>query len=261
MECCGPSHSFCTAIGTAGGTERTVSREDEHQRLWLYKSCGSGHSTPNASRKRCDLGAAKARVRFAKVRIAISGTHGSGKTTLAEDFVAAHRDYVHEPEPYEWLEGVYGEAMGEELTVEDCSRQLQFSVERLCSYHPGLNVIAERSPVDFLAYMLALGDLGRSGRDCELPVAAADLVAASIRNLDLLVVLPLNDPDEMVIPKSEDLALRAAMNDRLLDLITTDEYALFVGGIPRTVEIHGDRRRRLSLLEQAILERDGMRQR
>src|SRR5688572_1363139 len=32
------------------------------------------------------------------VRIAISGTHCSGKTTLVADFIVAHRDYVHEPE-------------------------------------------------------------------------------------------------------------------------------------------------------------------
>jgi cytidylate kinase len=33
------------------------------------------------------------------MRLAISGTHGSGKTTLAEDFLAAHSGYRHVPEP------------------------------------------------------------------------------------------------------------------------------------------------------------------
>ena len=33
------------------------------------------------------------------MRIVVSGSHCSGKSTLIEDFVAAHPEYVHEPEP------------------------------------------------------------------------------------------------------------------------------------------------------------------
>jgi hypothetical protein len=188
------------------------------------------------------------------VRIAISGTHCSGKTTLAEDFIAAHRDYMHEPEPYEWIADVYGEGLADEPTVDDFWRQLELSVERLGSYAPGVNVIAERSPLDFLAYLLALSDLGRAGRDCELVVSAADLVAVGLASIDLLVVLPLNESDGIAVPESEDAALRDAMNDRLVDIITADEYALFGGGSPRVIEVHGRRDRRLRLLEQAVFE-------
>lgn len=34
------------------------------------------------------------------MRIAVTGTHGSGKTTLIDDFVAAHPAYEHEQKPY-----------------------------------------------------------------------------------------------------------------------------------------------------------------
>ena len=34
------------------------------------------------------------------MRIAVTGTHGSGKTTLIEDFLERHPRYEHEPEPY-----------------------------------------------------------------------------------------------------------------------------------------------------------------
>jgi len=186
------------------------------------------------------------------VRLAISGTHCSGKTTLAEDFLAAHRDYVHEPEPYEWLE-VYGEAAGGEPTADDFLRQLELSAECLRNYGHGAKVVAERSPADFLAYLLALTDLRRTGRDCQMIASAAELTAAGLASIDLLVVLPLNDRDGIAAPESEDLALREAMNDRLLDLITADEYALFGGGSPRVVEIQGARERRLRLLEQAAI--------
>jgi hypothetical protein len=192
------------------------------------------------------------------LRIAISGTHCSGKTTLVEDFIATHGDYVHEPEPYEWLEDVYGEAAAEELTVEQVWRQLELCAERLRTYGSDARVIAERSPVDFLAYMLALSDLGRTGRDCELIASAAEVAAVGFQHIDLLVVVPLNVWDGIVAPESEDLPLRNAMNDRLLELIDTDEYALFGDGSLRVVEIQGNRGQRMELLEQAVSDSLGV---
>jgi hypothetical protein len=188
------------------------------------------------------------------LRIAISGTHCSGKTTLVEDFIAAHGDYVHEPEPYEWLENMYSEAAAEELSVEQVWRQLEFCVDRLRTYGTGARVIAERSPIDFLAYMLALSDLGRAGRDCEMIASAAEVAAVGFQHIDLLLVVPLNVRDGIVAPESEDLPLRDAMNDRLLELIDTDEYALLGNGTLRVVEIHGNRGQRMKLLEQVVFE-------
>jgi hypothetical protein len=185
------------------------------------------------------------------MRIAIAGTHCSGKSTLVHDFLAVHRDYVHEPEPYEWLEDVYGEAAAEEPTAEDFYRQLELCVERLRGYGRGANMIAERSPLDFLAYITALHDLGRSGRDCALTASAAELAAEGMAQLDLLAVLPLNARDGIIAPESEDLELRDAMNDRLLDLIATDEYALLAGGRPRVIEVQGSPQQRLRMLTAA----------
>ena len=188
------------------------------------------------------------------MRIAVSGTHCSGKTTLVEDFLATHLDYLHEPEPYEWLEDLYGEVTADEPDVEQFYRQLELSVERLRGHGQGARVIAERSPVDFLAYALALSDLQRTARDCSLVASMTELVAAGVSSIDLLVILPLNDVDGIEAPESEDLELRAAMNDQLLDLVTTDPYALFGEGRPRVVEIHGARRQRLRLLERVAQE-------
>lgn len=176
------------------------------------------------------------------MRIAVSGTHCSGKSTLIEDFVAAHADYVHEPEPYEWLQETYAEP-----SIDDFQRQLELSVERLQSHARGAKVIAERSPLDFLAYMLALTGLGRVGRDCEWLGAAAELAAAGMANVDLLVVLPLRG---IVAPEDEDPELREAMNEQLLDLIATDPYSLL--GTTRVVEIDGTPEARLRMLERAM---------
>ncbi len=186
------------------------------------------------------------------MRIAVSGTHGSGKSTLVEDFVVAHREYVHEPEPYEWLQEVYGEAAAEEPGVDDFYRQLELSVERLREYGPGANVIAERSPLDFLAYILALIELGRAGRDCALSASAVEVAASGLAHLDLLVLLPLNATDGIAAPLDEDVELREEMNDRLMDLIASDPYSLFIAGRPRVIEVHGTRQQRLRKIERVL---------
>src|SRR5262249_46260868 len=62
-----------------------------------------------------DVGA----TRFLWMRVAISGTHGCGKSTLIEAFLLDHGDYVHEPEPYEALQDLYGEVFAEEPSADD----------------------------------------------------------------------------------------------------------------------------------------------
>jgi AAA domain len=181
------------------------------------------------------------------MRIAVSGTHCSGKTTLIEDFLAAHRHYLHEPEPYEWLD-----ESSSEPSADDFYRQLEISVERLGGHAPGANVIAERSPVDFLAYLLALTDLGRSSRDCELASTAVELAAAGMANIDLLVVLQADGIDA---PEDEDPELREAMNERLLEIVTADPYAFFTGDRPRVAEIAGTRAQRLAALSASVSPR------
>ncbi|HVR39070.1 MAG TPA: hypothetical protein VMU84_08230, partial [Thermoanaerobaculia bacterium] len=135
--------------------------------------------------------------------------------------------------PYEWLDD------SEQLEPGTSSflRQLEISVERLRNYDRGACVIAERSPIDFVAYLLAL--------DEEPPI---ELAARGMAHVDLLVVLPLNDRDGIVAPESEDLELRDAMNERLLEILATD----LLGDL-RVIELQGSRQRRLAMLERLLL--------
>lgn len=181
------------------------------------------------------------------MRIALSGTHCSGKTTLAHDFAAAHRDYVPIPEPYELLGELY-----DDPTADDFHRQLEVSVETLRGCGPGANAIAERSPLDFLAYILALHDLRRGSRSFPPIEPAVALAASGLAHIDLLVVLPLNDSDGIACPDDEDVELRDAMNERLLELITTDEFDLLSGGNVRVIEVEGTPRQRLAAVEKVI---------
>lgn len=153
------------------------------------------------------------------MRIAVAGTHCSGKSTLIADFLAAHPEFAHEPEPYEWT----GDS--------DFYRQLELSVERLRTHPRGARVIAERSPLDFIAYLRAQGE---STDD------AMALAAEGMAHVDLLVVLPLDG--SIACPADEDLELREAMNEELLELIDDADV--------RVVELQGSREARLRALEQ-----------
>lgn len=44
------------------------------------------------------------------------------------------------------------------------------------------------------------------------------------------------------------------MNDRLLDIISTDEFSLLSSGRPRVVEVFGTAAERLHVVERAIRE-------
>jgi hypothetical protein len=69
------------------------------------------------------------------------------------------------------------------------------------------------------------------------------------------MVLPLTARDGVAAPESEDVELRDAMNDRLIEIISADEYAFFTNGSPRSVEIQGTRHQRLRALEIAASNR------
>jgi AAA domain len=163
------------------------------------------------------------------VRIAIAGTHCSGKTTLAVDFVAAHPEYAHEPEPYEWLVDP-----ADVPDATDFFQQLELSVERLRAYPPGARVVAERSPLDFVAYIAAL--------DPAAADEALELAARGMEQLDLIAVLPM---EEIEAPEDEAPELREAMHERLVELLEREERV-------RVVEVWGNRRERLAALERSM---------
>src|SRR5262245_19952226 len=145
------------------------------------------------------------------MRIAVSGTHCCGKTTLIDEFLSIHPDFVHEPEPYSVLVEDYGEEFSAEPSADEFYRQLEFNAARLNEHKRGENVIYERSPVDFLAYMIALKDLYRDRSDSDLLESAQQLVSDAVRNLDLIVFLPLNQSDRE-IAEDEHPRLRSAVD-------------------------------------------------
>ena len=185
------------------------------------------------------------------MRIAISGTHCCGKSTLIEEFLLRHGEFVHEPEPYETLQDAYAEAFAAEPSADDFYRQLEFCVDRLRRYRVEDRVIFERSPVDFTAYLLALGDLDRETADAALAERSVDAARGVVALLDLIVFLPLGRGDGGV-SDSEDPGLRRMVNTRLEGILIDDEFGMFAQGRPAIVEAHGTTAQRLRTLEAAL---------
>jgi len=86
----------------------------------------------------------------ADLRVVISGTHGSGKSTLIGDFSASHRGWTVLPDQYEFIDAAE-EVPGAAVFF----RQLRITAARLVEPAAG-SVLAERGPLDFLAYLHAL---------------------------------------------------------------------------------------------------------
>ncbi len=148
------------------------------------------------------------------MRLGVSGTHGIGKTTLVEELcehLVGHRTV---DEPFYLLEEE-GYAFEFPPSLSDYRAQLNRSL--LLLNDPAPNLIFDRTPLDFLAYLAALG-----GDICS-EVDTARLRSA-FASLDLLVVVPITIETERTLPATELSGLRKAVNQALLDLVYDDPF-------------------------------------
>ncbi|HEU4510088.1 MAG TPA: AAA family ATPase [Pyrinomonadaceae bacterium] len=175
------------------------------------------------------------------MRIAISGTHCIGKSTLIDEFLRTHKDFIHEPEPYTVLVEDFGEDFSEEPSVEEFQRQLEFNVERLKHHAHEPRVIYERCPIDFLAYIAVLGPKSAE--------SVLDQVIEGMQHLDLIVYLPLdhNHTVEAEYPK-----LRKAVDRRLDAIYNEDEYAIISATGIEVIEATGSTAQRLHRMTASL---------
>jgi len=174
------------------------------------------------------------------MRIAVSGTHGVGKSTLIDAFLRRHPEFVHEPEPYTVMVEDMGEEFSAEPSVEDFRRQLDFNIQRLSQHTAGENVIYERCPVDFLAYIHAFD---RKGAE-----ALLERVSDAMQHLDLIVYLPLDErTGEPEFPK-----LQRAVDHRLSSIFRDDEFGIMSSTSAIIVEAEGSIDHRLHTLEKLM---------
>lgn len=178
------------------------------------------------------------------MRIVVSGTHASGKSTLIADFAARNPSFTVLPDPFDLVDEAW-----DQPSTGLFAAQLRLAADRLLSDEFEGDIIAERGPLDFLAYLHALHELGRAEHPDDVFPAAAEISTRAFGYVDLLVVLPLVSDDGIVVSAEEDLDLRDAADRALLDLVDDPDI---VGDDVRVAEITGDRAARLAALEALV---------
>jgi predicted ATPase len=170
------------------------------------------------------------------MRVGFTGAHRTGKTSLVEAVSSELPAYAVIDEPYRLLEDD-GHELSDPPSREDFELQLRMSIELLG--RGSTHALFDRTPVDFIAYLQA-GD----------PEAEVDLdeVRDAMAALDLLVFVPIEEPDRVVVSASEDRRLRRRVDERLRQLVVDDMLELGVD----TLEVSGDVANRLRQVLRAI---------
>lgn len=156
------------------------------------------------------------------MRVAFSGTHHVGKSTLIERLAVSLPGHDLVDEPYRLLEDE-GHLFSHPPTQEDFEVQLERSLAEIEASGPDL--LLDRSPLDFVAYLLA------EGHD---PGTWLDRAARDMARLDLVVFVPIETPDRIVLPLGEDRGQRAAVDAELARLLFEEDLA------PKVLTVHGD---------------------
>ena len=166
--------------------------------------------------------------RFPAVRIAFSGSHRVGKTTLIESVAERLPGHGTVDEPYYLLEEE-GYEFAEEPSLEDFEAQLARSLAALDDAGP--DVLFDRCPVDILAYLLVHRDASAFDLDARL-----EQIRDAVQTLDLIVFVPIEDSVRVGPTTLEEAAHRRAVHDRLCDLLLDRELGVDV----EVVTVRGD---------------------
>ncbi|WP_095979942.1 AAA family ATPase [Melittangium boletus] len=177
------------------------------------------------------------------MRIAVTGTHRVGKSTLIEALGERLAEYRVVDEPYHLLEED-GYEFASPPCLEDFLEQLRHSMELLEDGEGARNVLFDRCPLDFLGYLLTHEE--SDSFDLEEWLAR---VCSSIRTLDLVVFVPIEERDRIQLPAHEDPERRAEVDEKLAWLLLDDPFELGV----EVLSVHGSRSERVT----QVLERVG----
>jgi len=180
------------------------------------------------------------------MRIAISGSHRTGKSTLLAELAALLPTYTSVEEPYHLLEEE-GYEFSFPPSVEDFEAQLERWFE--VSGEAGDDTLFDRCPLDLLAYLAVHEGAEAFDLDEWLP-----RVQEAVEALDLVVFVPIEARDRIVFSESDDDdETRAAVDEQLRELLVDDRHELG----PRVIEVTGDPASRAESVLRALRRRSG----
>jgi hypothetical protein len=195
------------------------------------------------------------------MRIAVSGSHSLGKSTVVNDWVHAHPDFIREEEPYRalGLHGPYEIRFRDESTRLQNGIQLYYSLSRVFRYaSPAWPVIFDRAPVDYIAYSQYTADCGTTDIDQAFVESLIPAVRESLDHLDILAFVPKSDDwpvhleQDGIRPVDPDY--RDQVDAIFKQIYREGRYGLFPGqGGPKLIELVGPPAQRLDQIKQAAL--------
>lgn len=142
------------------------------------------------------------------LRIAIVGSHATGKSTLAAEVASRVADARVSDEPY-WQLHEGGHVFADVPTVDDF--ELLFDAALAAIAEPSSTaVIFDRSPADYLAYLVAL-------QPETLLVEYIASAETALKSLDLIVYVPIERPDR--VEGAEHPRLRQRVDRTLREML------------------------------------------
>ena len=196
------------------------------------------------------------------MRIAISGSHSLGKSTVVNDWVAAHPEFRREEEPYRALalNGPYEILFRESSTRLHNGLQLYYNISRVNRYSSAADdVIFDRAPVDYLAYSQYTANRGTTDIDSAFVASMVPAVRESLDHLDILAFVPKSEawPVEMEADgiRPVDHAYRDEVDVIFKQIYREGRFAVMPSvHPPLMLELVGSRHQRLDQLREAIAE-------
>jgi len=196
------------------------------------------------------------------MRIAISGSHSLGKSTIVNDWVARHPHFKREEEPYRAL-GLHGPY---EILFRDASTRLQngiqlyYNISRVHRYaDSSSDVIFDRSPVDYIAYSQYTADQRSTDIDDAFVESMVPVARESLDHLDILAFVPKSEdwPVEMEEDgiRPVDHAYRNEVDAIFKQIYRKGRFGVMPpskGPGPLLIELMGPRQERLDQLQSAI---------
>ena len=192
------------------------------------------------------------------MRIAISGSHSLGKSTLVWDWIKRHPQYTREEEPFRALDGeMYDIRFRQESNRLHNGIQMYYNASRVNLY-ASINdcVIFDRAPIDYIAYSQYTADKQTTDIDHAFVEAMVPRVRETLQRLDLVVFVPMTDrwpvdmEDDGIRPV--DLPYRAEVDAIFKQIYRDERFSVMPDkNRPKLIELWGSREQRLDQLQQA----------
>ncbi len=147
------------------------------------------------------------------MKIAVTGAHRVGKTTLVHLLQESLPDYVCIREPYYALEERH-HIFSDPPSLEDYIIQFEYSIDHISKH--GNKVIFDRCPIDLLAYIQVISSAEEW--DIDFPTLY-NRAEDAICKIDLLVFVPIEESDRITYLESDGSELRSQVHELLSNWI------------------------------------------